>query len=363
VVSTTIANDLKDRIRELNVEQSFAITERLITHSNGNQILFKGLKAQTNTTDANNKGINNYKVAILDEAQDLTKEADFDRFNLSIRSADEKEKSLVILVLNPTNKEHWIYKRFFEKRGIADGFNGVQRDVLYIHTTYLDAMDIGVPVDKKIINEGEELKNDDYDRYSNIFLGHWAEVSNFLIFPRVHLTYANELPQEFEYKYGYIDVADEGNDYLAFVMCGIKEGKAYLFYVYYTKASIDVTLPKVVELIQHHNLDMVRIEANNMGKGFYRQVKSELEQTNCTTQLLTVTNTTNKIVRIVNESYTIKKRFVFLERSKQDKMYFEFMEHLHKVCSDSKNEVDDGADALAGLNRLITTTYYKYATT
>src|SRR5690606_27896701 len=34
--------------------------------------------------------------------------------------------------------EHWVYKEFFEDRGINEGFNGIVGNVLYIHTSYLD---------------------------------------------------------------------------------------------------------------------------------------------------------------------------------------------------------------------------------
>lgn len=362
VVSTTIANDLKERIQDFNAEGYFDITERLVTCKNGNQILFKGLKGQTNTTDANNKGINNYKVAVLDEAQDLLDEKAFDRFNLSIRSADPSQKSLVVLVLNPTNKEHWIYKRFFEKREIADGFNGVADDTMYIHTTYLHAVGMGVEVDKKIIKEGNERKEFDADYYNNIFLGYWADTSKTLLFPRTTLRYSKNIPSDFDSTFGYIDIADQGNDYLAFVMGGIKGKDTYIYDVYYTQDGIDTTLPKVIEIIKNNSFTTVQIEANNMGKLYGKMVKDELKESD--TQILHKTNTTNKIARIINASYPIKRRFVFKEKSIQDKMYNEFMEHLYKFNTDEKqtNQKDDGADALTGLYQLINYYHYRYET-
>ena len=40
--------------------------------------------------------------------------------------------------MNPTTREHWVYKRFFESKGVRDGSNGSINGINYIHTTYLD---------------------------------------------------------------------------------------------------------------------------------------------------------------------------------------------------------------------------------
>ena len=64
---------------------------------------------------------------VLDEAEELIDEDIFDTIDLSIR---EKEiQNRIILILNPVTKEHWIYKRFFEDKGVEAGFNGVRDNV------------------------------------------------------------------------------------------------------------------------------------------------------------------------------------------------------------------------------------------
>jgi phage terminase large subunit len=60
----------------------------------------------------------------------------FDKIDLSVRSQSQTNR--IILILNPTTKEHWIYQRFFQDKGIQEGFNVSKEDVTYIHTTYLD---------------------------------------------------------------------------------------------------------------------------------------------------------------------------------------------------------------------------------
>ena len=75
----------------------------------------------------------------LDEAEELVDENIFDTIDLSIREKDIQNR--IILILNPVTKEHWIYKRFFEDKGVEGGFNGVKDNVCYIHSTYLDNKD------------------------------------------------------------------------------------------------------------------------------------------------------------------------------------------------------------------------------
>ena len=63
---------------------------------------------------------------MLDEAEELTDESIFDKIDLSIRQKDKDNR--VILILNPTTKENFIYQRFFEARGVKDGSNTTKED-------------------------------------------------------------------------------------------------------------------------------------------------------------------------------------------------------------------------------------------
>ena len=71
--------------------------------------------------------------------KNLIDEDIFDTIDLSIREKGIQNR--IILILNPVTKEHWIYKRFFEDKGVAAGFNGFKDNVCYIHSTYLDNKD------------------------------------------------------------------------------------------------------------------------------------------------------------------------------------------------------------------------------
>ena len=54
----------------------------------------------------------------------------FDKIDLSVRQKGRDNR--IILILNPTTKEHWIYERFFESKGIQAGINVKTKDVCYV---------------------------------------------------------------------------------------------------------------------------------------------------------------------------------------------------------------------------------------
>jgi phage terminase large subunit len=84
----------------------------------------------------------------------------------------QKVQNRVILILNPATKEHWIYKRFFEQRGIESGFNGVFKDTTYIHTTYKDNK---ANLPDSFLQSIYEMKVNAPDKYEHQILGGWLE--------------------------------------------------------------------------------------------------------------------------------------------------------------------------------------------
>ena len=66
------------------------------------------------------KSINGLTCFVLDEAEELVDESIFDKIDASIRTKDANNE--VILVYNAPYRTHWIYKRFYEKRGYTDCF-------------------------------------------------------------------------------------------------------------------------------------------------------------------------------------------------------------------------------------------------
>ena len=135
---------------------------------NGSNIYFRGIQTSRGSNEANLKSVKNVCRVIVDEAQELVDEAAFDRIDFSLRDKDAKNR--VILSLNPTDKNHWVYRRFFEKQNIPDDYNGIIGDVCYIHTTYLDNLE---NLSQDFIDLAERCRAEDIEKYNNIFLGFW----------------------------------------------------------------------------------------------------------------------------------------------------------------------------------------------
>lgn len=73
-------------------------------------VFTKGFRASQGDKKANLKSISNVDIAIIEEAEDIRDEDKFNTFADSIR----KKGSVIILILNTPDINHWIIKRYFE---------------------------------------------------------------------------------------------------------------------------------------------------------------------------------------------------------------------------------------------------------
>jgi len=174
----SIIPEFEQKIELLGLVNQFKVLKQEITNvRSGSEILFRGLQASSGDNTANLKSLQGITAWVLDEAEELTDETMFDRIDLSIRQKGKQNR--VILILNPTTKEHWIYKRFFEDKGVNEGFNGVYQDTTYIHTTYLDNVE---NLSKSFLNQAQRIKESSPDKYKNIMLGGWLNKAEGTIF-------------------------------------------------------------------------------------------------------------------------------------------------------------------------------------
>lgn len=174
----SIIPEFQEKLSLMNIEELFNITRHEIENkSSGSEIVFKGLKTSSGDQTASLKSLQGVSTWILDEAEELTDEVTFDKINLSIRQKGVQNR--VILILNPTTKEHWIYKRFFEEEGVEAGFNGVKGNTTYIHTTYLDNKE---HLDESFLDEVERIKKNNPNKYKHQILGGWMDKADGVVF-------------------------------------------------------------------------------------------------------------------------------------------------------------------------------------
>lgn len=174
----SIIPEFIDKIDTLGLHQDFYITkDEIINLKTNSKILFKGIKTSSGTQTANLKSLAGVTTWVLDEAEELTDEDTFDKIDFSIRAKEVQNR--VILILNPATKEHFIYKRFFENKGIEAGSNIVNSDTTYIHTTYLDNKE---NLSDSFISQIENMKIKRPDKFKHQILGGWLDKAEGVVF-------------------------------------------------------------------------------------------------------------------------------------------------------------------------------------
>lgn len=167
----SIIPEFLEKIELLGVSSYFNITKDSIEcKSTGSKIIFKGVRTSTGDNTAALKSLNGVTTLIMDEAEELTDEKIFDKINLSIRQKGRQNR--VILILNPTTKEHFIYNRFFKDNGVEPGSNITKNNITYIHTTYIDNIKY---LDNSFIEEVEVIKNTNIVKFNHTILGGWLD--------------------------------------------------------------------------------------------------------------------------------------------------------------------------------------------
>jgi phage terminase large subunit-like protein len=167
----SIIPEFIEKIASLGYTNDFEITQTEITNiKTGSKILFRGIKTSQGTATANLKSISGVTTWVLDEAEELVDEDVFDRIDLSIRAVDMPNK--VILVMNPSFKSHWIYKRFVANK---------RDDTTYIHTTFLENRKY---LSESFIDQAKRTRQENLHRYEHLFLGKWLDDAEGMLWNR-----------------------------------------------------------------------------------------------------------------------------------------------------------------------------------
>lgn len=167
--------EVEEKVKLLGWDSAFDITSNRIDGTlNDSKIVFKGFKTGSNVQTASLKSLKDFSTLIVEEAEEIPDFDTYEKVSLSIRGNNDfsSEPNIKVLILNPTTKEHWIYKEFFESKGVEAGFNGIKDNVCYIHTSYLDCLDF---VPKDILRSFENMKITKPVRYKHIVMGGWLD--------------------------------------------------------------------------------------------------------------------------------------------------------------------------------------------
>ena len=162
-------------------------------------------------------------------------------------------------------------------------------------------------------------------------------------------TYSGELPQFKEIR-NYTDTADTGEDYLCSINYGVTfADEAYVLDVLYTKEPMEVTEPATARMLLEGAVNLARIESNNGGRGFARNVRRILEQElgSNFTSIKWFTQTQNKQARIYSNSAWVMQHIYFPEDWKN--RWPEYHNAMIKYQREGQNKHDDAPDATTGI--------------
>ena len=216
----SIIPEFIEKIDLIDRHSDFHITkDEIINIRTGSKILFKGIKTSSGQQTANLKSLSGVTTWVLDEAEELTDEETFDKIDYSIRHKEKQNR--VILILNPATKEHFIYQKFFENKGIEGGTTIVKDDITYIHTTYLDNEE---NLSKSFLEQINDIKERRPEKYKHTILGGWLDKAEGVIYTNWRIgEFNNENGSVFGQDYGF------SNDPTTLVETSIDKGRKLIY--------------------------------------------------------------------------------------------------------------------------------------
>ncbi len=146
----------------------------------------------------------------------------------------------------------------------------------------------------------------------------------------------------------YVDTADTGSDYLCAIIYGEYNHEAYILDVYYTKAPMEVTEPETARRLIGSGCTLARIESNNGGRGFARNVETELKKlgsNRCRIEWFHQSG--NKQARILTNATWVQDH-IYFPLNWRDR-WPEYYSAMVKYQREGKNAHDDAPDATTGI--------------
>lgn len=203
----------------------------IINRRSGGRIMFRGIKTSSGNQTAKLKSIHGITTFVCDEAEEWTNEQDFDKIMLSIRQKGIQNR--IIIIMNPTDSNHFIYKKYIENTHKMVEIDGVpvqistHPNVLHIHTTYFDNLD---HLSDEFLKEVRQMKEDNPEKYAHTVIGRWADVAEGAVFKKWGIV------DEFPMWCKKVAIATDWgftNDPSTGIRCGIIDNRLYVDELFY----------------------------------------------------------------------------------------------------------------------------------
>ncbi len=218
----------------------------------------------------------------------------------------------------------------------------------------------------------EMLNKEAYDRIKNLARRNSNPVSWALFKANYHQSIVSvegclytgikmydELPSvPFEQRRAYVDVADEGNDFMCGLMYVVYDGMAYIIDVVYTQENAEVTEPKLADALIKGEIKTANFESQAGGKGYARNIRRIVEDTDWTDEAGEKVHgwdcrcswfhqSKNKMARITSQSNNVLEK-VIVPRN-WIHLWPQFANDVLNFNTKVTGQNDDCADALTGV--------------
>ena len=223
----SIIPEMMEKIELDGTTKYFKTTKTdIVNKMTNSRIMFRGIKTSSGNQTAKLKSIQGITTFVCDEAEEWTNEEEFDKIMLSIRKKGIQNR--IIIIMNPCDSNHFIYKKYIENTHKLVEIDGVQvqvsthPNVLHIHTTYFDNLENLSP---EFLREVQEMKEKNPEKYAYVVIGRWADVAEGAVFKKWGIV--KEFPQwakkvAIGQDFGYT------TDVSAAVKCGIVDNALYV---------------------------------------------------------------------------------------------------------------------------------------
>lgn len=235
--SISVIPEMLEKIELDGTQKFFHSTKQdVVNLMTGSTIMFRGIKTSSGDQTAKLKSIHGITTFVCDEAEEWTSETDFEKMVLSIRQKGIQNR--VIIIMNPTDSNHFIYKRYIENTHDLVDYDGVKvqvsnhPNVLHIHTTYLDNIE---HLSDEFLREVQDMKVNNPEKYAHTVMGRWADVSEGAVFKKWGVVekfpeHAKKVAIGLDFGYSH--------DPSAAVKCGVVGNDLYLDEVFYEQGML-----------------------------------------------------------------------------------------------------------------------------
>lgn len=249
--SISVIPEMLEKVELDGTEKYFHSTKTdIVNKMTGSRIMFRGIKTSSGNQTAKLKSIHGITTFVCDEGEEWTSEQDFDKIMLSIRQKGIQNR--IIIIMNPTDSNHFIYKKYIEHTHKLVEYDGVpvqistHPNVLHIHTTYLDNM---ANLSEQFLKEVSDMKEVNPEKYAHVVMGRWADVAEGAVYKKWGVVdkfpdYASRVAIGIDFGYT--------QDVTAIVKCGIVDNSIYVEELCYKSGMLSSDIIKELRKYGQH---------------------------------------------------------------------------------------------------------------